>query len=344
MAAIAVVLYHFAYLFVHGYLAVDFFFCLSGFVLAYVYEARFRDGLRFLDFAAARLIRLYPMVAIGGVLGLGLFLLLTPDKAALLFAALGFHLLLIPHVMLDGPSPPDIFPLNIPFWSLFYELVVSLAWGLLLRHLPPLRLFALLLIFAVPALWLAGYPSFNALAHLNGTGWALLRTLLGFSAGLVAFELFKRGLTARWKPGLALPALMLMLTFLMPQQLGIWFDFACTAVWFPLITLVGAAVVTGDRFQKLCDWLGRLSYPLYGVHYPIMLVLSLPVFAGFKNDYVPLWALSGLAIAIAVAAVVALYEPAIRSWLTNLWRRNRTAGPATLAPHPLPDQPAAVAE
>src|SRR6202790_2270034 len=76
-AAIMVVIYHLfeAYFPVvghhptpHGYLAVDFFFLLSGFVVGYAYDDRWgRMGLR--GFLARRLIRLHPMVILGSVIG-----------------------------------------------------------------------------------------------------------------------------------------------------------------------------------------------------------------------------------------------------------------------------------
>src|ERR1700761_6004380 len=70
VAAIAVMLHHFRpltapWLFAHGYLAVDLFFLLSGFVIAHAYDARFRKGLGVPAFLVIRLIRLWPMIAFG---------------------------------------------------------------------------------------------------------------------------------------------------------------------------------------------------------------------------------------------------------------------------------------
>lgn len=76
IAAVAVVIFHFMEFAVpdysksfiaHAYLAVDFFFCLSGFVIAYAYDNKVQK-LGALQFLKLRLIRLHPLVIIGSVL------------------------------------------------------------------------------------------------------------------------------------------------------------------------------------------------------------------------------------------------------------------------------------
>jgi peptidoglycan/LPS O-acetylase OafA/YrhL len=73
IAAILVALFHFRATFLHydnnvigdGYLAVDLFFVLSGFVLAHAYEHRFARGMTTFEFMRARVIRLYPLYFVG---------------------------------------------------------------------------------------------------------------------------------------------------------------------------------------------------------------------------------------------------------------------------------------
>src|SRR5688572_27186028 len=83
IAALAVVIFHFMeWIFPdisnnfigHGFLAVDFFFCLSGFVIGYAYDDRIRK-MGTGAFFKARLIRLHPLVILGSVLGLLGFLI-----------------------------------------------------------------------------------------------------------------------------------------------------------------------------------------------------------------------------------------------------------------------------
>jgi hypothetical protein len=75
-AAILVVLYHMPpylqrwFACPNAFLAVDFFFCLSGFIIAYSYEDRILRGMSFRDFCSSRLIRLYPLYFLGSLFGL----------------------------------------------------------------------------------------------------------------------------------------------------------------------------------------------------------------------------------------------------------------------------------
>ena len=56
----------------HGYLAVDFFFMLSGFVIGYAYDDRW-GKMKTKDFIKRRVIRLHPMVVMGAIIGAVMF-------------------------------------------------------------------------------------------------------------------------------------------------------------------------------------------------------------------------------------------------------------------------------
>ena len=122
----------------HGYLAVDFFFLLSGFVLSYAYDGRLRSisaaqRLSFGSFLRRRIIRLHPMLLLGLVWGAVAFVLQgsvqwdgTAVSSICVIIALLTSLVLIP----AWPGCPtevrgngEIFPLNGPMWSLFFEYV-----------------------------------------------------------------------------------------------------------------------------------------------------------------------------------------------------------------------------
>ena len=111
----------------HGYLAVDFFFMLSGFVIGYAYDNRWKT-MTTREFIKRRLIRLQPMVAIGALIGALIFYFqgcpvwdVSQVAVISLFAATFVNILLI-------PSPPgmeirglgEMYPLNGPSWSLFF--------------------------------------------------------------------------------------------------------------------------------------------------------------------------------------------------------------------------------
>src|SRR3569833_2282196 len=118
----------------HGYLAGDFFFVLSGLVVAHAYEQRLRRG-DLVGFARARLIRLYPLILVGVALGAAVDLAgwrIKTETHALpvsaLWPALALTLLLLPVRMLGSPVP---FPLNPPLWSMAYELLANAVYGLI---------------------------------------------------------------------------------------------------------------------------------------------------------------------------------------------------------------------
>jgi peptidoglycan/LPS O-acetylase OafA/YrhL len=81
----------------HGYLAVDFFFCLSGFVIAYAYEERLFGQHSWGRFALLRVIRLYPMIVVGTALGT-IATLFNPSAGARPYLAdiVPFSLMLMP--------------------------------------------------------------------------------------------------------------------------------------------------------------------------------------------------------------------------------------------------------
>jgi peptidoglycan/LPS O-acetylase OafA/YrhL len=342
VAAIMVVLCHISRIVPHGYLAVDFFFCLSGFILAYVYDERLRNGLPFVDFAVARLIRLYPMVLIGVLFGFCIYWIRlgSPDAPAL-FRDLGVDLLLLPTASPDAPNPTAMLALNPPFWSLSYELAVSLAWALALRRIPPFVLFALTLAATIAASLALGLSDINRFIQSANSGLPALRTLLGFSAGLVTFALFKRGVAGRLRFGLALPATALVVLLLVPKQPDVWFDIACVVFAFPAITLVAASAVLGPRMTGAARWLGWISYPLYATHFPLVmmvvgpLLVALPSLLPLPSSLEPTFGaylVVDLAASLAVATLAGRADEAIRNWLTDKWRGGRITRPVALAP------------
>ena len=213
----------------HGYLAVDFFFLLSGFVVGYAYDDRWKRGMRCRDFIRRRLIRLHPMVVLGAVFGAAAFWLQgpvrwdgTPVSAGMLLLALLCGMVLLPvwpgaghEVRGNG----EMYPLNGPSWSLFFEYLGNLLYAFLLRRLPT-RLLALVVVLSGSALALFAVCDLSGYGHL-GVGWTLadynlpgglLRMLFSFSAGMLLSRRFRpmhiRG--AFWLCSLALALLLAM--------------------------------------------------------------------------------------------------------------------------------------
>ena len=129
----------------HGYMAVDFFFILSGFVVGYAYDDRWGRTLNIRNFFKRRLIRLHPMVVLGVVLGAITFIIQgsmqwdgTHVAFSMVLLAMLLNLFLIPAVPGTGPEVRgngEMYPLNGPNWSLFFEYIGNIAYALFLRRL-----------------------------------------------------------------------------------------------------------------------------------------------------------------------------------------------------------------
>ena len=151
----------------HGYLAVDFFFLLSGFVVGYAYDARLRSGsMTTREFLLRRLVRLHPMVVLAAVVGLVAFLAVGCERWDGTTTPIGMVLLATLMTALMIPAAPsagadvrgngELFSLNGPAWSLFFEYVGNIIYVFALRHLSTrwLRVVVVLLGLGVAGWWL----------------------------------------------------------------------------------------------------------------------------------------------------------------------------------------------
>ena len=263
------------------YLAVDFFFVLSGFILAHAYGARLAQGLGVGRFMALRLVRLYPLY--------GLALLCSFGLAALqgFRSALGVPLLpvdaLAALLMLPDPHwgvplyPLNIsdllYPLNVPAWSLFFELVANAVLALFWRRLSPAALAALAslsglaLAVAVERHWL-GFgtqaDAFNAGALWSSFGGGLARVVYSFFAGVLVFQLWqRRPPRLRVPPAMFLLLLAAMLAVVPPRAMQEVYDLAATLIVFPTMVYLGASSLPGRFGARLFAWLGGISYGVY---------------------------------------------------------------------------------
>lgn len=276
----------------HGYLAVDFFFMLSGFVISYAYDDRWGGSFTMKDFFKRRLIRLHPMVIMGAVLGAITYCIQgsvqwdgTHIATSMTMLALLCTMFLIPAVPGAGHEVRgngEMFPLNGPSWSLFFEYIGNILYALFIRRLPTKALAALV---ALTGAGLAGFALSDVSGYGNiGIGWTLdavnfgggaLRMLFPFSMGMLLARNFKpfkvRG--AFWICTALLVALLSMPYIEGMQPVcrnGIYEAFCIIAV-FPVLVLLGASGTTTDsKSTRICKFLGDISYPLYIVHYPFM--------------------------------------------------------------------------
>ncbi|MBT32938.1 MAG: acyltransferase [Thalassobius sp.] len=279
IAALAVVLFHYMEWIItdftknfigHGFLAVDFFFCLSGFVIAYAYDNRL-PNMSLRSFFSSRLIRLHPLVIAGTVIGL-VGMLVDPfvdhteghsfANLSLIFIC---SLLLIPLPIMKERGF-NLFSLNAPSWSLFWEYVANILYAFVLVKLPKKVLWILLVPAAVAIVWVS-HKAGNLLGGWNDATFADggIRMMYSFLAGLI---IFRANLIIKNKLGFIVLSLLLLAAFMMPWLTINWLvESFIVLFYFPLLVSLGAGSALSETLKKSCVFLGNLSYPLYMTHY-----------------------------------------------------------------------------
>lgn len=331
VAALAVVIFHFMeWVYVdftqnfiaHGFLAVDFFFCLSGFVIGYAYDDRIaKMGVR--EFFKSRLIRLQPLVIMGSILGLLAFLfdpfgghleLYSTSKIVLVFVC---SLLLIPLPIIADRSF-NLFSFNAPSWSLFWEYIANIVYAFILCRLKRRVLLVLALISAVALCWVS-YRSGNLVGGWNGaTFWdGSARISYSFLAGLLIYR-------SQWiiknKLGFLGISVLLFLAFLVPYTSWNWFTQPfIVLLYFPLMIALGAGASLTSGLKNLCVFFGKISYPLYMTHY-----VALWMFGNYLMLHKPGTMQLAFIIPSAILLLIGfaylimqLYDIPIRKYLTD---------------------------
>ena len=286
IAAIGIVVFHMSGAFAPfsmpgGYLAVDLFFMMSGVVLSHAYEARFQAGMGTLGFMRARLIRLYPLYLLGTLFGIAVTVasLLGRnsqnwDPARLLQAAV-LALLILPDFLASPVN--ELFPLNIPSWSLFFELLVNLlfvmAWPLLTSR----RLVAIsVLTGSAVGLAIGHEGSIDQGSMASSFGIGMARTIFGFSVGVLIARQTRRGPREQSNPKVfAIVSLVgVALAGHFSGEMRAFWDAACVLVVFPLLVYCATLVDPGPRLRGIATFLGVTSYAVYVLHSPLASILN----------------------------------------------------------------------
>ncbi|TDO83133.1 peptidoglycan/LPS O-acetylase OafA/YrhL [Flavobacterium chryseum] len=356
LAAILVVAFHifeafsggnrFVQIINHGYLAVDFFFLLSGFVVAYAYDDRWIKMTQW-EFYKRRLIRLQPMVIMGMIIGAALYyfqasdilfpqIANTPFWKVLLVMLVGFTLIpLTPSADIRGWG--EMHPLNGPAWSLFFEYIANILYALFFRKFSNKVLSVFVLIFAG---LLINYTVFGPKGDVIG-GWSLnleqmnvgfTRLLYPFFAGILLSRL---GKLIHIKGAFWVCSILITIVLALPRfgdENSLWmnglYESICIILVFPLIVAIGAGGEVGNPFSiKICKFLGDISYPIYITHYPLIYWYTAWVVdnkVSLADGY--LWGI-GLLIASIVLAYLCLklYDEPVRKWLQEKIQRNKGA-------------------
>lgn len=331
IAALAIVVFHFMEwvfpdytknIIGHGFLAVDFFFCLSGFVIGYAYDNRIKKiGLK--AFFTSRLIRLHPLVVMGAVLGLLAFLfdpfanyagLYSTGRIALLFLC---SLLLIPFPVMPERSF-NLFSLNAPAWSLFWEYVANIVYALVLCRLNRHILLVLLMVAGIMLCYVS-YRAGNLLGGWSGdTFWdGGVRIAYSFLAGLF---IYRSNWIIKNRIGFIGLAILLSAAFLMPSFSWDWLAQVLVVLfYFPLLVLLGAGSTLSPGLKKVCNFSGNISYPLYMTHYA-----AIWMFGNYYTTYQPsasnltLIIITGVIFLVVFAyLVMVLYDMPVRRYLNK---------------------------
>ena len=346
----------------HGYLAVDFFFVLSGFVIGYAYDDRW-DRMTTWGFFKRRLTRLHPMVIAGTLVGAAMFFfagaafpqtLQNPGwKIALCFV---MGLLMIPcGTGLDIRGWGEMNSFNGPNWSLTFEYCGNILYAFILRRLPKIALGVLCVVCAFFTLDLTmgwdvfGFfpdgPQYTVIGGWSLTGQQLYigftRLLYPFLCGLLISRILPghmskdnpSGSPIHLKGGFWWCSLALVVLFSVPcigGKTGVpdgIYQAVCILLLFPLIVLTGSGSVTkGKKSTVVCKWLGDISYPLYITHYPFMYMQMSWV---ADHGDAPLWMhimvnTGVIFISILLAyGLLKVYDEPVREWLKEHWLKRK---------------------
>ena len=347
VAAFSVVIYHLGSNKIlpgvapRGYLAVDFFFILSGFVVAFAYEGPLQTRLSWGRFVLKRCIRLYPLALLG--LGMGAVVLLLkwlthPDKVDGLphiLSSIGLNGFLLPILSRSRLTQSELFPVNSPLWTLSLELAANLIWAWIGigRRTSTLIAFTAVSWLALIAAG-AEFHSGNTGFDLTTLGGGVARVCFGFTLGVVLYRLLPRIRipSIRFGPVLLYAGLLLVLCWpIESDPAGVpWGDLVIVTFFMPAIVMLGLGQVTSGRAAM---WMGGLSYPIYVLHMPIQLLTSgLRQTVPRNVDPVLLAAVTVVVILAYAAIAWRVYDEPARLWLTR--RLSGARLPPQRAPFP----------
>ena len=327
-AAISVVLFHIGHwldapLAPNSFLAVDLFFLLSGYVLTLAYAGRLDAGMKLSSFVALRLVRLMPLVILGTIISAAYTLLRIQIKnedlsLASLATATVFGILNLPYltapIQLGGGQ---IFPLNGPQFSLFLEVVINITWAgaALLRQKSTASVISMVcLIFVLSAAELGGDTTRTFIDGFPRVG-------ASFLGGVVIFYIDRVLTPWRWWPTIFWICFLIMLGTFYAPELSPAYQIVWIATVSPMLVLSGSRTTLRGQIRSLALIGGKLSYPIYVLHYPMFVWINCLYQFAFKKKDVVIEAPILLGLIILVSAVILkIYDEPMRRKLTNRFK------------------------
>jgi len=290
-------------------LAVYFFFMLSGFVVACAYEKRLSSGMPVAQFYIRRLIRLYPLMFLGTLFSIIYLVTFNPAFVVIenKYVAAAFSFAGLPY--LNSPPTELPFPINPPQWSLFYELLAYLVYGLIAVHLKTWRLISCTVISIV--LFAIGM-------HNHGDRSTFLITQVfaaasSFSIGILLWRLHEKKKIKAPAVPFWLLALLIAGPCALKNNFSYAFDVLIVITVFPMAILMGAAH-GGHNSAAVTRTLGDLSYPLYILHWPCIMTVTLLM--GFMQPRVT--TMLGCVASVTLAwLALKFFDIPVRGYLTR---------------------------
>lgn len=343
VCALLVALHHFpAHGFIYSlplvrnaWLLVDFFFVLSGFVIAFAYGERLSTATQIKSFALRRFLRLWPLhvAVLGGFVVLELIgfartgAIFTGGRSLyalstnlLLIQALGFH--------------PGL-TWNTPSWSISTEFWTYLIFAGVCFSLPRLRAAASILLIALSVAILVFVSRFGMRETFD---WAIARCVFGFFTGVLTHEIWSRGWLKRFGgSGAEIGAVLFALAYLffIPGNRVLEYlappVFACLVLAFAN----GRGLVSEAMDKRPVNALGRWSYSIYMVHMLVLAIiasaLNIAHVVGWRADALML---GYIACVIAVSACTWRWVeiPGQRLFVQNV---SRAGLPVASPPEPI---------
>jgi len=266
------------YVFGSSYLAVDFFFVLSGFVIAHAYGEKLATDMSFVSFMERRIVRLYPVFLIGiVVMVLARLPYIENHHLAMLpelMATTAFNLLYLPAPAMFAFNGPFLVG---PFWSLSSEMFANIIYAPLakLRSAPvamiAATIFGLIAVVATAGRWGSLDVGFDY-ANLAG---GLARVMFSFFAGVLICRFREKvpEVGGRLCAGACVVLLALVLMPTIEKEYRMGYDLVVTLLLFPVIVALGSRVAVTGVVKSASVLLGEISYPVYAIHLPIAVAM-----------------------------------------------------------------------
>ena len=335
VAALLVVLYHAKFvlyraaLVPNGYLAVDFFFMLSGLVISQSYSHKLNSDLSIINFIKIRVIRLYPLYFIGLIFGV--FQIAQANyyqtngaiPPANLASSFLFELFMVP-----SPFSDLLFPINIPAWSLFSEMVINILFATHLvkakiKHIYWTTIISGTLLTAIAI----NFGEISLGFKWDSIHFALIRVTFSFSLGILIYRLNLHQKIRLSFKACAIPLLTLIIVLMakIPTGFQAIFDVVSVMFVFPIMVVWAASCASPVKLKPISDILGQSSYAIYIIHHPLLFIVAIPL--RFHHISALIW-LPGFFLFLIYLAVFLdkHYDKPARTWMQKkLLTQNRSS-------------------